>query len=166
LLLAGCGASDPTERALRTLPPGPRESDVEILNHALDLEYRLIDAYAGGIPLLSGFSKKAAQQFLGQELSHAGELSGLVKEAKGQPIKPKTGYGLAAPRNAEEVLQLLHTLESGIITVYLDVIPRLSPGVVRASVASIFANEAQHLAAVRSAQGAVAVPSAFVTGRE
>jgi hypothetical protein len=166
LLLAGCGARDPTAHALRTLPQGPRESDVEILNHALDLEYRLIDSYAGGIPLLSGFDKKAAQRFLGQELSHAGELSGLVKEAKGQPIQPRTDYGLPRPGNAAEVLQLLHTLESGMITVYLDVIPRLAPGIVRASVASILANEAQHLAVVRSGQGLAPVPSAFVTGRE
>jgi hypothetical protein len=167
LLLAGCGrAADPTGQELRRLSPAARDGDVAILNTALGLEYQLIGAYAAGIPLLAGPAKAAAQRFLGQDLSHAGALAGLVKEAKAQPIKQKAGYELGNPRDASDVLRLLHALERSIVGYYLNVIPQLSGGHTRASLASILANNAQHLAVLRASLGASPVPSAFVTERE
>jgi hypothetical protein len=64
------------------------------------------------------------------------------------------------------VLALLHSLESVQIANYLAVIPKLAPGPVRAAVASILANDAQHIAILRLAQGEPALPSAFVTGMQ
>ena len=51
------------------------------------------------------------------------------------------------------MLALLHRLERAQIAAYLDAIPQLSPGPVRAAVASILANDAQHLAVLRLTQG-------------
>jgi Ferritin-like domain len=167
LLLAGCGAaSDPTHRELAQLPRPARHADVRILNAALDLEYELIAAYTAGIPLLAGAGKTAAQRFLGQDLSHAGELQGLVHEAGGKPNKPQASYKLGQPRDGTDVLRLLHSLESAMIAAYLDAIPLLSAGHVRASVASMLANEGQHVSILRAVLGRPPIPSALVTGRE
>ena len=59
--------------------------------------------------------------------------------------------------------RLLHQLESTQIAGYLRAIPRLSPGPLRAEVASVLANDAQHISILRLAQDANPLPSAFVT---
>ena len=141
-------------------------NDVDLLNRLLHLEHVAIAAYTAGIPLLAQPTAKAGQLFLNDELSHAGDLAGLVREAGGKPIKPAPSYALGHPRTSEEVLMLLHPVEHAQIAGYLYAIPRLEPGVVKQQVASILANDAQHVAVVRAALGQPAIPSAFVTGRE
>lgn len=164
--LAGCGSSATTTTPLRKLPLAARTTDVQILNAALDLENRTVAAYTAGIPLLSGSAAVAAKQFLGQDLTHCGELAGLVKDAGGNPVKIRSDYNIGNPASAAEVLTLLHTLESAMVATYLDAIPRLTPGPVRAAIASLLGNEAQHVSVIRAAIGGQPVPSAFVTGRE
>ena len=61
---------------------------------------------------------------------------------------------------------LLHSVENAQIAGYLHAIQRLEPGVVKQQVASILANDAQHVAVVRAALGRPAIPSAFVNGRD
>jgi hypothetical protein len=141
-------------------------SDVELLNHLLDLEHWAIAAYTAATPLLPPATVKAGQLFLNDELSHAGDLAGLVRAAGGKPIKGRPSYPLGNPHGSEEVIGVLHTVERALITAYLDAIPRLAPGTVKQQVASIFANDAQHLAVVRAALHLPAVPSAYVSGRE
>ncbi len=164
--IAGCGSSQTSTTSLRKLPRAARAADIEILNAALALENRTVSAYTAGIPLLSGTAQKAAQQFLGQHLTHAGELSGLVKQAGGKPVKFRSDYNLGNPRNGTEVLDLLRMVESTMIATYLNAIPRLTPGPVRAAIASLLANDAQHISVLRAIVGLAPIPSAFVTGRE
>jgi hypothetical protein len=164
LLLAGCSASQTTTTSFPKLPGGVRREDTQILNHLLDLEYRGIAAYTAGIPLLSGRSAMAAKHFLDQELAHAGELSGLIRQAKGKALKQRPGYDLGQPRDGAEVLALLHANESALIAAYLDAIPRLTPGAVRAGVAAVLANDAQHISVLRSLLGKPPWPSAIVSG--
>jgi rubrerythrin len=163
--LAGCGNGS-SRPNLRKLPRAAKSADLVLLNQALDLEHEAIAAYTAGIPLLNGRPKKAAQLFLEQELSHAGEMYGLVKQAGGRPNKPKAAYDLGHPNTAADVLRLLHDLEQRELRLYLGVITRLSPGSVRAAVAAVLANDAQHVAVLRSALGLVPLPSPFVTGTE
>ena len=66
---------------------GSNSLDAALLNHLLDLEHMGIAAYTAGIPLLSPAGRKDGQLFLTQELSHAGELAGLVNQAGGKPHK-------------------------------------------------------------------------------
>jgi hypothetical protein len=73
---------------------------------------------------------------------------------------------LGSPGSAGDVLGLLHMIERASIAGYLDAIPRLSPGIVRSTVASILANEAEHVSVLRVSLGSPAVPSAFVTAGE
>jgi hypothetical protein len=164
-LLAGCGGSSLKAQVHDAKPV--LHSDVEELNHLLDLEHWAIAAYTAATPLLPSATVKAGKLFLNDELSHAGDLAGMVRAAGGKPIKPRPSYPLGdLPRTSDEVLGVLHTVEQALITGYLDTIPRLRPGTVKQQVASILANDAQHLAVVRAALHQPAVPSAFVTGRE
>jgi hypothetical protein len=143
-----------------------RGSDVAILNRALDREHELIAAYTAGIPLLVEPGRLAAEQFLGQHLAHAGELAGWIEQAHAEPDQPLPAYDLGHPRNATEMLATLHLLESQMIAAYLDAIPRLAPGKLRANTASILANEAQHAAVLGSLLGHQPAPSALVSGGE
>ena len=165
--LAGCGSGAKTgQQAVKHAPPPVRAGDVELLGGLLELERRTVAAYTAGIPLLPHPEAKTARQFLDEELEHTGELLSLIKAAKGKPAPRRDSYDLGHPRTAADVLNLLHALERVQISAYLAVIPRLSPGAVRAAAATILASDAQHLAILRLTQGQVAAPSALVTGRE
>ena len=163
-LLAGCGGASIKAQVHNAAPV--LHSDVELLNHLLDLEHWAIAAYTAATPLLPPATVKAGKLFLNDELSHAGDLAGLVRAAGGKPIKPRPSYPLGHPHGSAEVLGVLHMVEQALITAYLEALPRLRPGTVKQQVASIFANDAQHLAVVRAALHQPAVPSAFVTGRD
>jgi Ferritin-like domain len=165
--LAACGRQANTgHESVKKVAAPIQRLDVRILEQLLDLERRTVAAYIAGIPLLSHPDAKTAKQFLDEELEHTGELLSLIKAAGGKGPVRTTSYDLGHPGNAAEVLALLHGLERAQITAYLKAIPRLQPAPVRAAVASILANDAQHIAIIRLARGMTAIPSAFVTGSE
>jgi hypothetical protein len=166
LLVAGCGGGRKSLKAQVHNSEPVLASDVEILNHLLDLEHWAIAAYTAATPVLTPATVKAGQLFLGDELSHAGGLAGLVRSAGGTPVMPRPSYPLGNPRGSAEVIGVLHTIEQALVSAYLDAIPRLQPGMAKQQVASILANDAQHLAVVRAALHLPAVPSAYVSGRE
>jgi hypothetical protein len=163
-VLAGCRSATIREQVHNSKPL--LGNDVDLLNRLLHLEHVAIAAYTAGIPLLDQPTAKAGQLFLNDEISHAGDVAGLVREAGGKPIKPAPNYALGHPRNSEEVLMLLHAVENAQIAGYLYAIQRLEPGVLKQQVVSILANDAQHVAVVRAALGRPAIPSAFVNGRD
>jgi hypothetical protein len=165
LVLGACGKNS-HQPDVHKLPPELRRADVELLNRALDLENKAIAAYTAGIPLLDGRAHAAAKNFLSQELSHAGELSGLIKQAGGKANPPKPSYDLGQPNNRTDVLRLLHELERAEIAGYLAALPYVSPGPVRAALAAILANDAQHVTVLRLRLGVDPLPGAFVTGSE
>jgi hypothetical protein len=164
LALAGCGAASLKAQAHNSAPV--LQTDIDLLQRLLHLEHVAIAAYTAGTPLLPSATVKAGQLFLNDELSHAGALAGLIHAAGAKPNKPAPSYDLGHPRTSQEVLALLHRVESEQLAAYLAAVPQLEPAIVKRSVASILANDAQHLAVVRAALGQPAVPSAFVTGRE
>lgn len=170
IALAGCGttaAAAPTARqAVKSLPPPAIQSDLQILIAALALERRTVAAYVAGIPLLPRAQAHAAEQFLSEELEHTGELISLIKDAGGKPQPRPNTFQLGHPGTAAQVVSLLHQLERLQITMYLQSIPRLSPGPVRAAAATILTVDAQHVAMLRLIQGQTPVPTAFVTGAE
>jgi len=160
--LAGCGGSR------RRLKLGDRslDSDAELLNSLLHLERRAIAAYTAGAPLLNGRDGRAATAFLRQELAHAGLLLALIKRAGGTAPPRLASYDLGHPRNPRDVLALLHQVERAQLSAYVDAVPRLSPGYLRASVATILADDAQHVSVLRTLLGLNPVPAAFVSGGE
>ena len=162
-LVAGCGGG--------SRPPGPigagaRELDIRLLNGALAIEQRGIALYTAGGPLLSGQAKEAAAQFLAQELQHAGELRKLLKHLRAQAHNPDAHYDLGQPRSEQQLLALMHEAERHQIAAYLDAIPRISSPELRQALASIMANDAQHLAVLRLEQGLRDLPGPFLTEHE
>jgi ferritin-like protein len=167
LVLTACGGSH-NSSAQTTTTGGPVQSsgDADLLNSLLDLEHLGIAAYTAGIPLLSPAGRKDGQLFLTQELSHSGELAGLVHQAGGKPHKGRETYDLGHPRTADDVLRLLHRIERAQIAAYLDAIPRVSLGSTRAALAAVLANDAQHIAVLRLMLGRRPIPAAIVNGHE
>jgi hypothetical protein len=161
-LISACSGAKPLREQVRG---GAKVSlsDVEPLNAVLDVEHYAITAYAAGIPLLHLPQSKSAAQFLAQEMAHASQLSDLIHRARGKPNRPRASYDLGHPRGPADVLALLKRLEQAQLAAYLKAIPRLSEGGVRAAVAAIFANDAQHLAMLRWQTGESPVPAARVT---
>ena len=161
LLLAGCGRV--AIHVKTTVPVS--SSDLEHLSALLDVEQKTVAAYQAGIPLLDQTLVKPAVQLLKQELSHVGELSGLIKKAGGKPAHPPL-YDLGHPRTSDDVLSLLHELESAQLSAYLTAIPQLSDGKTRSTLAAVFANDAQHVTVLRQQLGRSPVAQAFVNGRQ
>ena len=164
LALAGCGSADTGKEAVKKTSAPVRHEDIAILNQALALERRTVAAYIAGMPLLTRSERKATRQFLNEELQHTGELISLIKAAGGKAPPRADSYALGHPTDGPGALALLHSLEGLQISSYLDWIPRLSPGPVRAAVSSILTVDSQHLSMVRVMQGQVPVPGPFVTG--
>jgi hypothetical protein len=165
--LAGCSAAETRTVRVGRLPPAARAADIDLLHTSMSLEFRTIAAYTAGIPLLSGSIKRSAVQFLHQELSHMARLGTLVKRAGGKPYGRADSYDFGHPggpphASARDILVLLHSLETAQLAAYLHAIPRLAPGPVRGDVAAILADQAQHIAVLRTALGLAPVPAAFV----
>jgi hypothetical protein len=164
MLLAACGGSSTHRPALS--PAKVTRADAAILNELLAVEYYAATAYIAGVPLLSGHNLRLAKRFMVQELSHIDELTNMTRAANVTPRGEGGDYDLGHPRNTTELLELFHRVERLTIRAYLSAIPRFSSGAVRASAASILANEAQHVSIVRRNLGLTPVPAAVVTGTE
>jgi hypothetical protein len=162
--VGGCGTSS-RPRVLNKRS-GAQRSEAPMLNRLLGAEYHAIAAYTAATPLLAGTARRAAQQFLGQEVLHTDRLLDLIQRSGGHPVQPKASYDLGQPRGTPQLIQLLLAVERLQLATYLQVAPSLDRGSLRATAASILANHAQHAAILRLQLGRPAAPSALVTGDE
>jgi rubrerythrin len=164
VFLAAC--SDDTKLPQSEI--GPDESDaadVEILNSALDLELMAVAAYKAGAGRLKGELLQVAKLFLEHEQEHADGLAAAIKDAGGKPNRAKSDYEFPRLRSQDDVLRFAIELENTAIAAYIDALPKLGKGDLRATAASIIANEAEHVAVLLGALGEEQVPGAFVLGR-
>jgi rubrerythrin len=162
ILLSACG--DDTKS---TTPAGPDESDaadVEILNSALDLELMAVAAYKTGAPHLKGDVLAIGKLFLEQELAHVDVLASAIKAAGGKPNKAAASYDFPELRSQADVLRFAVDVENTAIGAYIDALPKLGKGDLRATAAAILSNEAEHVAVLLGALGMQQVPDAFVVG--
>jgi len=157
--LAACGGGSGKKKDKSAIA-----ADIAILNRAIVLENTAIAAYTAGAPLLKGAAIKLGRELLGQEKDHADALSTAVSQLGGHPTRPKASYDFPRVRNQPEVLKLVDMIEHELVGAYLDALPRLSSADLRAQVASIVANEGEHLAVLLGIMGKPQAPSAFVTG--
>jgi rubrerythrin len=162
VFLAACG--DDTKKA-STLPDESDDADVEILNSALDLELMAIAAYKAGAGKLKGDVLQVAQLFLEQEQEHADGLSAAIKDAGGKPNTARASYDFPELRNQRDVLRFAVDVENTAIAAYIDALPKLGEGDLRATASAIVANEAEHVAVLLGALGEQQVPFAFVVGK-
>ncbi len=163
-LVTGCGHS--SRLHVGDISPAAGETDVTYLNHALALKQYSVAAYTAATPLLRGHEHIMSKHFLGQDLSHASQIMSLINHAGGTPNPPPNSYDFGHPRGSRGILHLLEAAENAIISGYLQMLPHVSPGVVRAEVCAIFANDAQHVAVLRLGLRRDPIPDAFVTGHE
>jgi len=161
--LAGC-ADDTKSPVAATAPDESDDADVELLNAARDLELEAVAAYKAAAAVLTGDALKAAKRFVEQEQEHADSLAAAIKEAGGTPNRAKSSYDFPRLRSQKEALRFAIELENTAIAAYIDTLPKLGKGDLRATAAAIVANEAQHLAVLREALGEEPVPAAFVLG--
>ena len=159
-VLAGCG----TRPVATGLSGAGLQSDVRTLNRLIEVEYHAVAAYVAAIPLLSGTDALYAKQFLSQEISHIEDLSAFVRRTHTKPAASGQVYDLGRPRGRTELLALLHHVEQVTLRAYLEAIPVLTPGVVKATAASILDNDAQHASLIRGLLGLAPVPEPVVTG--
>ena len=161
---AGAAAHPSGQRSGSATTAQPAPSDVGVLGSALALERRTVAAYTAVIPRLPAAQAVWAKQFLSEELQHTGELISLIKRAGGTAPPPADDYDIGHPRDHTQLVTVLGELEALQISSYLTWLPRLSPGLVRAAIATILAADAQHITALRQSLGLPAMTSAFVGG--
>ena len=147
---------------------GPDESDaadVEILNSALDLELMAVAAYKLGAGRLKGELLQVAKLFLEHEQEHADGLASAIKDAGGKPNRARSAYDFPRLRSQDDVLRFAIDFENTAIAAYIDALPKLGKGDLRATAAAIMANEAEHVSVLLGALGEEQVPDAFVNGK-
>ena len=162
--LAACG-DDTKSPDGQTTADESDAADVELLNSALDLELMVVEAYKAGAAALRGSNLRIVKGFLEQEQAHADTLASAIRDAGGRPNGPKSSYDFPRLRSQHAVLRFAVDLENTVIASYLDVLPKLSQGELRASTAAIVTCEAEHIAVLLGALDEPQVPAAFVTGR-
>jgi rubrerythrin len=161
--LAACG--DESAPLVATGPDESDQADVEILNGALDLELMAVAAYKAGAARLRGSVLEVGKKFLAQEQEHADGLAAAIKQAGGTPNRAKATYDFPTLRTQTDVLKFAVDLENTAIAAYIDALPKLSQGDLRATAAAIITNEAEHVAVLLDALGMDPVPLAYVTGK-
>ncbi len=163
--VAGCTTkiTTPTlsKTSLKAMP-----QDAPILNQLLQVEYLAAYAYTASIPLLTGHNLRAARRFLHQELAHVTIIDSLIRSVHATPSAQRPTYPIGQPGATHALLAMLHGVESKAMRAYLDAIPKLSHGVVRAIGSAILANEGQHLSVWRGRLGLQPVPAALATATE
>lgn len=164
MLVAACGDSTTTPGVV-TGPDESDQADVEILNGALDLELMAVAAYKTGAGRLRGSVLDIAQTLLEQEQEHADGLMAAIKDAGGTPNRAKSSYDFPQLRSQRDVLRFAVDIENTAIAAYIDALPKLSQGDLRATAAGIITNEAEHISLLLDAMGMNPVPEPFVTGK-
>jgi hypothetical protein len=160
--LASCGSGGGTTTAVPD-----READVEILNGIFSRQSAAVDAYDRTLSHLGGRNLALARVFRAQEQEHIDAI-----------VKALRGLGGTAEPEAEEIeagnlkaeadyLGFLYELESATIDAELSAISKLTASWPRSLLASIVADQAQHLTLLRGMMGARpidTIPGAFENG--
>lgn len=167
IALGGCGGSSSSTSAsahpAASHSPSASPHDVALLASALELERRTVYAYVACVPLLEHHIAKAASEWMAEELQHTGKLITLIRQAGGTAASRANSYDIGPlPHGQAQTLALLAGLEQLQLSFYVKTLPRFEQGSTRAAVASIFANDAQHLSLLRLVSDQTPVPSAFV----
>lgn len=168
-LVAGCGAgsSAGSGGGRATSAALPAHAEIDVLNSVLDLEHMAVAAYTRAAGRLHGGSRRLAEHLLSQESAHVTALEHMISHLGGAPDAARDTYRFARRSSPARVLEALHHLEAEIIASYIDAIPKLSIGRLRARAAAIATDEAEHSMLLARAQGRPLtdqLPQALVTG--
>lgn len=162
--LSSCGAEG---RPGPTTAVPDRELDAEVLNGVLSRQLGAVAAYRAALPGLRGADRALAERMREHEQEHVNAvtkaLRGIGAAAEAEP----EAIPLRPLGSREERLRFLYELESATVDAELKAITQLTGAWPRALLATIVANQSQHLALLRQRLGAGlagAVPAAFENG--
>lgn len=166
LALAALGACGSGGGKTTTAVPD-KEADAEILNGILAGQVAAVGAYDRSLRALGGPDLAVAREFRAQEQEHIDAivkaLRGLGAEAEPAPEEIEA-EGL---KTEADHLAFLYEVESATIDAELSAISKLTGSWPRSLLATIVANQAQHLVLLRRALGAKpleTVPVPFENG--
>jgi rubrerythrin len=167
VLLSGCGGGTTAANEARNLygqASEERNADAAMLDAALEIELSLAALYAAIEPRVPRAPRALVRRIAAQEHAHAQSLRKAIQGLGGVPTAlPAKPVG--APRNAGDALGVAVREENRAIAFYVDALPKLSAdNKLRAPLASIMTNEAEHLTLLAQALGLPAV-QAFVRGQ-
>ena len=148
----------------------PLDSDLDILNYALTLEYLEAAAYKAinDAGVLSGRAATYFREFGRHEQEHVDALLATIPKLGGTPVAMPTFNFSSVPTNAAEIVKFFQTVESVGVSAYLGAAPSIKNFDVLEAALSIHAVEAEHAAALADlvAPGTdLFAPSAFETPR-
>ena len=144
-----------------------KEADVRVLNEILARQLAAVDAYGEALPALRGAELALARRFRAQEQEHVDATTKTLRGLDGDADPPAETVEAGELRTPREAMRFLYELESATIDAELNAVGKLTIGWPRPLIASMAANQAQHLVLLRRALGAKPaelVPSAFETG--
>jgi rubrerythrin len=162
-VLAGCGGggdggSDPVV---------DKAADAVTLNVVLSRQLAAVRAYERTLPLLRGAARRSAEEFRAQEQEHVDSILKALR-GLGEKSEPKEeeieSEGLKTQADA---LTFLYEVESVSVANDLRALSHLTAPWPRVLMASIAANQAQHLVVLREQLGAdvaESIPEAFEDG--
>jgi hypothetical protein len=144
-----------------------KERDVRTLNEILGRQLAAVAAYAEVLPTLHGADLAAAQQFRAQEQEHVDATTKTLRGIGGEADPAPETIEADNLKKRAESLEFLYEMESATLDAELGAVGKLTVDWPRPLLASMAANNAQHLVRLRQALGAKpleTVPSAFETG--
>lgn len=167
VLLSGCGGASKAANEARDLfgqASEERNADAAMLDAALEIELGLAAVYKAIEPRLSGAARTLVRGIAAQESEHAASLRKAIQGLGSVPTF-SAAKPVGAPRNAGDALGLAYSEENRAIAFYVDALPKLSAdNNLRAPLAAIMTNEAEHLALLARTLRLPPV-QAFVTGQ-
>lgn len=151
---------------------GPLDSDLEILNYALTLEYLETDAYAAinKMGVLTGRARTYFEAFGAHEAAHVDALVATIQKLGGTPVRrPAGGFNFSSvPMDPAGVVKFFQEVEAVGVSAYLGAAPSIRNFDILEAALTIHAVEAEHAAALADlvAPGSdLFSPAAFETPR-
>jgi len=155
---------------LQTASAAPLDSDLDILNYALTLEYLENDAYAAinSAGVLTGRAAVYFEAFGAHEAEHVAAITATIEQLGGTPVsKPAFDFS-GVPTDPAEIVAFFQTVEAVGASAYHGAAGSIENLDVLTAALQIHANEAEHAAALADlvAPGTdLFSPAAFATPR-
>lgn len=169
LLLGACGNDEDDDKRERT-GGGGGESDIAIMNTALELERTALAAYGLGAAEAAGTTGRLLRDLAAQEREHERALVEAIDGLGGTPRKerPREEYARGFPPfdSAAAVVRFGVDVENTAIAAYVEALPKLSSAGLRQMVVAILTNEAEHAALLRLELNQFPAAEAFETGKK
>jgi hypothetical protein len=158
LAVAGAGAATGSLFLSRKANAQSGNSDVDIANFALTLEYLEADFYTKAVDsgVLSGDALGVVTNLRDHENAHVDAITSLLKGAGAQPVaKPEFTYPAGAFDSQDSILQLAGTFEPVGVGAYIGAAPLITSPDILAAAGSIEGVEGEHVVAVNNLLGVV-----------